>query len=226
MYYCDNETVHGVEYQTPPTPNPRNPILITDMTSNFFSKEIDVTKFGIIYAGSQKNYGIPGLIIVIVRNDLLKGDEELMGLPSEYSYKKQAKNPTSKPPVFSILFAREYLKYMKSIGGLKEIEKLTNAKSKLIYDLIDNSNGFYKNVVEKSSRSRLNIPCFIQNNDKALTETFKKEAHKRGIIQIAGHRSMGGLRFSIYNGMPMDGVLRLKNFMLEFQKKHQMKPKL
>ena len=226
MYYCDNETIHGVEYRKPPTPNPRNPLLMTDMTSNFFSKPIDVSKFGIIYAGSQKNYGIPGLTIMVVRNDLLKGDQELGSLPSEYSYKKQAKNPTSKPPVFAILFALEYMKYMKSIGGMKEIERQAIAKSQMLYDVIDNSGGFYRNLVEKSSRSRMNIPCIIQNNNKELTEKFKKEAAKRGMIQISGHRSVGGLRFSIYNGMPLDGVLRMKNFMLEFQQKYEMKPKL
>ena len=226
MYYCDNETIHGVEYHVPPTPNPANPLLITDMTSNFLSKPIDISKFGIIYAGSQKNYGIPGLTVMIVRDDLLKGDEEIGMLPSEYSYRKQANNRTSKPPVFALLFALEYFRYMKSIGGLKAIEKMALKKSKIIYDLIDNSNGFYRNLVEKSSRSRMNIPCLILNNNKELTNKFKKEAGQKGIIQISGHRSVGGLRFSIYNGMPLDGVLRLRDFMIEFQKKNQMKPKL
>ena len=196
------------------------------MTSNFFSKPIDVSKFGIIYAGSQKNYGIPGLTVMVVRNDLLKGDQELGMLPSEYSYKKQANHPTSKPPVFSLLFALEYFKYMKNVGGLKVIEKMAIEKSNLIYNLIDSSNGFYRNLIEKSSRSRMNIPCLILNNNKELTEKFKKEAAQKGIIQISGHRSVGGLRFSIYNGMPMDGVKRLRDFMLDFQKKNQMKPKL
>ena len=226
MYYCDNETIHGVEYHSPPVPNPYNPILITDMTSNFFSKPIDVSKFGIIYAGSQKNYGIPGLSIVIARKDLLDGSKELDGFPSEYSYRKQAYFPTSKPPVFALMFALEYLRYMKSLGGLSEIEKMAIKKSQIIYDFIDNSGGFYRNLIEKSSRSRMNIPCLILNNNKELSKKFIKEAEKEGIIQVAGHRSVGGLRFSIYNGMPMDGVLRLKNFMIEFQKKNQMRPKL
>jgi phosphoserine aminotransferase len=226
MYYCDNETIHGVEYRVPPTPNPYNPLLITDMTSNFFSKPVDVSKFALIYAGSQKNYGIPGLSIVIVRKDLLKGQQELSRFPSEYSYKKQALHPTSKPPVFSILFALEYLRYMKAIGGLSVIEEMAMKKSKIIYDLIDNSNGFYRNLVEKSSRSRMNIPCLILNNNKDLSKKFMQEAGKEGIIQVAGHRTVGGLRFSIYNGMPMDGVLRLKDFMMKFQKKNQMRQKL
>lgn len=226
MYYCDNETVHGVEYPTPPRPNPASPLLFADMTSNIFSKRLDFSKFAIVYAGSQKNYGVPGLTMMIVRDDLLKLDQEMENMPSEFSYRKQFMNQTSTPPVFALCFALEYFRYMKAKGGVSVFEKFSADKSKIIYDLIENSGGFYRNLIEPSSRSRMNIPCIILNDNKELTQKFIKGAEEAGLIQLGGHSTVGGLRFSIYNGMPMDGVLRLKDFMIKFQKENEMNVKL
>lgn len=226
MYYCDNETVHGVEYHTPPRPNPASPLLISDMTSNIFSKKLNFSDYAIVYAGSQKNFGVPGITIMMVREDLLKMGKEMENQPSEFSYRKQFTNRTSTPPVFAMLFALEYFRYMKAKGGISMFEKFSMEKSQILYDLIDNSGGFYRNLIEKSCRSRMNIPCIILNDNKELTQKFIKEAEEAGLIQLGGHSSTGGLRFSIYNGMPMDGIMRLKKFMIDFQKENEMKVKL
>lgn len=226
MYYCDNETVHGVEYPSPPSAGPFNQLLITDMTSNFLSRKFDVTKFGLIYAGSQKNFGVPGLTIVIIRNDLISGSEEIKDFPSEFSFRKQFLHKSAKLPTFALAFTREYLLFMKNKGGMEVIDQEAKDKSNVLYELIDNSGGFYRNLVEKAARSRMNVPCFILNDNKELTNLFKEEAGKNGLLQLGGHSSLGGLRFSIYNGMPMEGVQKLKAFMLEFQKKYGMRPRL
>lgn len=226
LYYCDNETIHGVEYFQPPQTGPYSPILLTDMTSNFFSKPVDVSKFGLIYAGAQKNYGPPGLSTIIIRKDLLDGKNELKKFPSVYSYSKACLQRESPLPVFSLLVVREYLIYMKKKGGLKVIYEESVEKSNLIYNLVDNSKGFYKNNVHQNCRSRMNIPFVIMNNDKNLTELFKKEALKKGIMQISGHKSIGGIRLSVYNGMPKEGVDLVVKFMKEFMAKYHMKPKL
>ena len=205
------------------------PELISDMTSNFLSRPIDVSKYGLIYAGSQKNYGPPGLTIVIVKNKLLAETSEMPGLPSQLSYrhilKSQAERHTV-PPTFALLFTYEFLKYMKDMGGLKAIDKIARAKSQKLYNVMNESNGFYKSTVDEEFRSRMNVPFLILNDDKELTKKFLKESGEQGLLQLKGHKSVGGLRASVYNGMPMEGVDRLCQFMRDFQKRYHMKPKL
>lgn len=226
IYYCDNETVYGVEYSQPPQLSTDIP-LVTDMTSNFLSKPIDVTKYGIIYAGSQKNYAPAGLCTVIIRKDLIDTNT-VEGTPSAFHYRNfvDGSKGYCMPPVFTLKFMNTYLKWMDSIGGIEEIAKLSEKKSQLIYRAIERSNGFYKSTVEKEARSRMNVPFIINNNDKKLTEQFLKETTKLGLLQLKGHRSVGGIRASLYNGMPIEGVKKLERFMNEFMKRNKNLPNL
>jgi phosphoserine aminotransferase len=225
VYYCDNETIHGVEYSQPPESFGID--LVTDMTSNFLTKPVDFTKFGIVYSGAQKNWGPAGLAIVIIRNDLLN-KKGLPYKPKSMDYSYLAKTDSSEIPVpaFALVVARETIKWIMANGGLTRMNELSVQKSQILYDTIDQSNGFYVNSVKKDSRSRVNIICKLQGNDKVLTDLFVNEAQKHGLLQVAGHQSVGGLRFSVYNGMPLDGILRLQQFMKDFQANHQNKPKL
>jgi phosphoserine aminotransferase len=178
IYYCDNETVYGVEYSEPPQLSKEIP-LITDMTSNFLSKPIDVSKYGIIYAGSQKNYAPAGLCTVIIRKDLIntKCSDKT---PSVFHYRNfvDGSRGYCMPPIFALKFMNTYLKWMVSIGGIDAISELSRRKSQLIYKAIERSNGFYKSTVEKEARSRMNIPFIVNNNDKKLTEQILKETAK------------------------------------------------
>ena len=225
FYYCDNETVHGVEFAHPP--NNFGLDLVTDMTSNFMSKPIDFTKFGIVYAGAQKNWGPAGLCTVIIRNDLLK-KKGMDTAPSSFKYSKYAETDSfySLPPIFSLYTSRNNLRWITKNGGVEAMDEFSKKKSQLLYDCIDNSNGFYINKVAKDSRSRMNVIFIILNDDKDLSKAFVSESEKEGLIQLAGHRSVGGLRASIYNGMPMEGVVKLRDFMEKFRQKYQNRAKL
>lgn len=226
---CDNETIHGVEFPGVPTRGPYMPELVSDMTSNFLSRPIDVSKYGIIYAGSQKNYGPPGLAIVIIKDALLAKSSEMPGFPSQLSYKHLLNSKTQRssvPSVFALLFTFEFLKFMKAMGGLRGIDKLARAKSQKLYNVMAQSSGFYKSTVDEEFRSRMNIPFLILKDDKELTKKFLRESTEQGLLQLKGHSSVGGLRASVYNGMPMEGVEKLCQFMRDFQKKYHMSPRL
>lgn len=225
LYYCDNETVHGIEFPQPP--DSFGLPLATDMTSNFLTRPVDFSKFGVVYSGAQKNWGPAGLVIAIVRNDLLER-KGLADKPFVMDYKAELKtNAEGKNiPIFALALARNTLKWIQRNGGLQSMDRLAKAKAKLIYDVIDASNGFYVNKVRREHRSRVNIVCQLCGNDETLTKLFIKEAAKSGLVQLGGHKSVGGLRFSIYNGMPVDGVERLRAFMIDFQKSHENRPKL
>lgn len=225
LYYCDNETVHGIEFSSPP--ESFGLPLITDMTSNFLTKPVDFNKFAIVYSGAQKNWGPAGLAVVIIRNDLIDKNG-LLQTPKLMKYYDLLKNEESSShlPVFALFVARNSLKWILANGGVNKMNELCLQKAKIIYDTIDNSNGFYVNHIQKDSRSRVNLVCTIRGNEKSTYKLFGKEAEKNGILQVLGHPSVGGLRFSIYNGMPMDGVLRLQKFMIEFQKSNQNRQKL
>ena len=226
IYYCDNETVYGVEYTEPPQLSKDIP-LVTDMTSNFLSKPIDIAKYGIIYAGSQKNYAPAGLCTVIIRKDLIdvKCSDRT---PSAFHYRNYVDGSKGycMPPIFALKFMNSYLKWMVSIGGIEAIAKLSTQKSQLIYKAIERSNGFYKSTVSPEARSRMNVPFIVKDNDKKLTEQFLKETTKMGLLQLKGHRSVGGIRASLYNGMPIEGVKKLERFMNEFMKKNSNAPSL
>ena len=215
VHICTNETIGGVEIFE--TPNTGNVPLVADMSSHILSRPIDVSKYGLIYAGSQKNIGPAGLAIVIVREDLI--GETIAGTPSMYDYKIHADNESmyNTPPTFAIYVAGLVFKMLKAKGGLAAMEKTNIHKSALVYDYLD-STSFYNCPTAKENRSRMNIPFTLAN--EALDEDFLKEAKNRGLLQLKGHRSVGGMRASIYNAMPVEGVQTLVDFMKAFEKSH------
>ncbi|MGB8857418.1 MAG: 3-phosphoserine/phosphohydroxythreonine transaminase, partial [Burkholderiales bacterium] len=200
VHICSNETIGGVEYQW--TPDTGSVPLVADMSSNIMSRPLDVTKYGLIYAGAQKNIGPAGLTIVIVREDLI-GDA-LPITPSAFDFKTVAENDSmyNTPPTFAIYVAGLVFEWLLEQGGLAAIEQKNIAKAKLLYDLINNSR-LYKNPVEKADRSRMNV--VFRAADDAMDAAFVKGAEARGLLQLKGHRSVGGMRASIYNAMPLEG---------------------
>ena len=215
VHYCSNETIGGVEYHTAPAHG--DVPLVADASSHFLSRPVDVSKFGVIYAGAQKNVGPAGLTIAIVRDDLI--GQAAKGTPSVMDYKAQADADSmlNTPPSYSIYIAGLVFKWLKALGGLAEIERRNIAKAKLLYDYLDTT-GFYRNPVAKEDRSRMNVPFTLP--DAKLDEPFLKGAAARGMVQLKGHRSVGGMRASIYNAMPLEGVQRLVEYMREFEKQH------
>src|SRR3954463_11728569 len=214
VHYCSNETIGGVEFfETPKAEIP----LVADASSHFLSRPVDVSKFALIYAGAQKNAGPAGLTFVIVRDDLIGQAQK--GTPSVMDYKLQAEADSmlNTCPTYSIYIAGLVFKWLKGIGGLKKIEEINVAKSKLLYDYLDQS-AFFHNPVAKEDRSRMNVPFTLK--DSKLDEEFLKGASKRGMVQLKGHRSVGGMRASIYNAMPIDGIRALVEYMKEFEAKH------
>ena len=215
VHYTSNETIGGVEIFE--TPNTGNVPLVADMSSHILSRPIDVCKYALIYAGSQKNIGPAGLAIVIVREDLI--GETIAGTPSMYDYKIHADNESmyNTPPTFAIYVAGLVFKMLKAKGGLVAMERTNILKASLLYDYLDSTN-FYNCPTAKENRSRMNIPFTLAN--EALDEGFLKEAKNRGLLQLKGHRSVGGMRASIYNAMPVEGVQTLVDFMKAFEKSH------
>ena len=190
--------------------------LVADMSSNILSRPVDVFRYGLIYAGAQKNIGPAGLTIVIVRDDLL--GKALPITPSAFDYKQQAENDSmlNTPPTYGVYIAGLVFQWLKRQGGLAEIEKRNIAKANLLYDFLDGS-GFFISPVEKRDRSRMNIPFKLK--DEKLDGEFLKGAEARGMVQLKGHRSVGGMRASIYNAMPLQGVQLLVDYMKEFEAK-------
>lgn len=219
VYYCANETIHGVEF--PFIPETNGVPIVADMSSNVLSKEIDVSKFGIIYAGAQKNIGCAGVTVVIVREDLI--GSALPECPSILDYKVQSGNNSlyNTPPTYSIYMMGLVFEWMKEQGGVVEIERRNTEKSKSIYDLIDNSNDFYSAPVAPSARSRMNVAMRIKGGDEALEKKFIAEAAEQGMMELKGHRSVGGVRVSLYNAITVEEVSILVTFMLDFQENNQ-----
>ena len=215
VHYCSNETIGGVEFHW--VPDAGGVPLVADASSHILSRPLDVSKFGLIYAGAQKNIGPAGLTIVIVREDLLGYARK--GTPSVLDYKLQADagSMLNTPATYAIYMAGLVFKWLKQLGGLAEMEKRNIAKAKLIYDLLDASR-FYASPVAKEDRSRMNIPFTLA--DEKLDAVFLKGAEERGMIQLKGHRIVGGMRASIYNAMPIEGVRALAGYMQEFEKRH------
>jgi len=216
LHYTPNETIGGVEFNW--VPDTGAVPLVADMSSNILSRPIDVSKYGLIYAGAQKNVGPAGLTIVIVREDLI--GQVLAGTPTMLDYKTHADNDSmyNTPPTYGIYIAGLVFQLLKRKGGIAGMEKTNIAKANMVYGAIDASNGFYHCPVATSDRSRMNIPFTLK--DAALDGDFLKQADARGLLQLKGHRSVGGMRASIYNAMPLDGVQALVNFMNEFAKLH------
>ena len=215
LHYCSNETIGGVEAHW--IPQAGNIPLVADASSHILSRPLDVSKFGLIYAGAQKNIGPAGLTIVIVRDDLT--GKAAKGTPSVMDYKQQAAADSmlNTPATYAIYVAGLVFKWLKQLGGLAEIEKRNVAKAKLLYDYLDQSS-FYKNSVNPKDRSRMNVPFTLK--DAALDDPFLKGAEKLGMVQLKGHRSVGGMRASIYNAMPIEGVRALVAYMKEFEAKN------
>lgn len=218
FYFCENETVHGVEindfpYHKIPTGMP----LVCDMSSNFCTRPIDWSKFGVVYAGAQKNLGPAGATVLIVREDLIGWEMDFT--PTVCSWKTYLKAPQTyhnTPATWPIYVIGLNLKYMKK-KGLAKIQEEAEARAKLLYDTFESSGGYYSSPVTKKFRSRVNIPFRICKNEK-LEKKFTAEATARGLIDLGGHRSVGGCRASCYNAMPIEGVRALTDFMLEFQR--------
>ena len=215
VHYCSNETIGGVEFHT--VPSHGNAPLVADASSHFLSRPIDVARFGLIYAGAQKNAGPAGLTLVIVRDDLI--GQVAKGTPSVMDYKLQAEADSmlNTCPTYSIYVAGLVFKWLKQQGGLASIEQKNIQKAKLLYDYLDSSQ-FFKSVVVKEDRSRMNVPFKLAN--EALDGEFLKGAEKQGMVQLKGHRSVGGMRASIYNAMPIEGVQQLVSYMKDFEKKN------
>jgi len=219
VYYCQNETIHGVELTG--APDTKGVPLVCDMSSNFLSRPVDVSKYGVIFAGAQKNAGPAGVTIVIVREDLL--GQSLPCTPLMLDWKLQADNQSlyNTPPTFSIYIAGLVFEWiLNEVGGLEKMELLNIAKSQKLYGVIDSSQGFYSAVVEPLYRSRMNVPFRIKGGNEKLEKEFLSEATKSGLLELKGHRSIGGLRASIYNAMPMEGVVALTTFMEVFMVKN------
>lgn len=215
VHYTSNETIGGLEMFW--TPDTGKVPLVVDMSSHILSRPVDVSKFGLIYAGAQKNIGPAGLTIVIVREDLI--GQTLPGTPTMLDYKIHADNDSmyNTPPTYGIYIAGLVFKWLKAQGGLAAIEKRNIEKAALLYDYLDSSD-FYNSPIAEENRSRMNIPFTLK--DSALDADFLKQAQARGLLQLKGHRLLGGMRASIYNAMPIEGVQALLAFMQEFERSH------
>jgi len=215
VHVCTNETIGGMEFHW--TPDTGRVPLVADMSSHILSRPFDVSRFGLIYAGAQKNIGPAGLVVVIVREDLLGG--ALPGTPNVLNYKLMAENDSmlNTPPTFSVYLAGLTFKWLLERGGLAAIGKVNARKAKMLYDYLD-AQDFYSNPIEKQDRSLMNVPFRLR--DDSLDARFLAQAEARGLSQLKGHRSVGGMRASIYNAMPLEGVEALVEFLEEFAKKN------
>jgi phosphoserine aminotransferase len=225
VFICDNETIHGVEFNQEFYDLFGNVPLVADCSSNLFTRQIDVSKFGLIFAGAQKNFGPAGVTLVIVREDLL--GHQLAECPTIFDYKIQAGNNSlfQTPPTFGIYMCGLVFEWLKRHGGMEQITKVNQTKASLVYDTIDNSNGFFFSPVNKSSRSRTTIPFRICDAngkpDEKLEKEFMQEGEKRHLRELKGHRSVGGIRAAIFNALSLEEVQTLVDYMREFQQKHQ-----
>ncbi|CAM8352948.1 MULTISPECIES: 3-phosphoserine/phosphohydroxythreonine transaminase [Candidatus Methylopumilus] len=215
IHFCSNETIHGVEYFD--LPSVKTIPVVVDMSSHILSRPVDISQFGVIYAGAQKNIGPAGLTIVIVRDDLLEVASPLT--PSVFNWKTQAENQSmiNTPTTYSIYMAGLVFEWLIELGGLAAIEKQNIKKAELLYNYIDSSD-FYSNPIDIKNRSRMNVPFRIQNED--LHASFVTGAENLGMIGLKGHRLVGGIRASIYNAMPIEGVQALVDYMKDFEKSH------
>lgn len=213
VYICHNNTIYGTTYHT--LPDTKEKILVADMSSDILSQPIDVTQYGLIFAGVQKNIGPAGTVIVIIREDLIT-DDVLNGTPTMLKYKIHSDNNSlyNTPPAYGIYICGKVFKHLKKLGGLEVMKVRNEEKAKILYDYLDSSKLFNGTVV-KEDRSLMNVP-FITGN-KELDDKFIKEAKKVGIENIRGHRTVGGMRASIYNAMPIEGVEELIAFMKDFE---------
>jgi phosphoserine aminotransferase len=217
VHLTSNETIGGIQWSK--FPDTGSTPLIADMSSDIFSRRIDVSKFGLIYAGAQKNIGPAGVTLVIMRNDLIETSAD--GLTTMLSYKTHAKEKSlyNTPPCFAIYIIKLVMDWIESNGGLAGIEKINNEKAKTVYDTIDNSNGYYKGTAALKDRSKMNVTFRLPSEE--LEEKFVNDAKKAGFIGLKGHRSVGGCRASLYNAMSLAGVNELTKFMEKFARENK-----
>jgi len=218
VHYTANETVNGVEFKF--VPDAKGKLLVCDVSSNFMTQAIDWEKHACVYAGAQKNVGPSGNTVVIVREDLLGA--ALPTCPTAMDWKVQADGGSmyNTPACYPIYVMGLMLKYMKSQGGIAHFDKLAAQRSTMLYELIENSGGFYKAPVDASCRSRVNVPFVIKGDDADLTKKFLAGAEVENLAALAGHRSVGGCRASLYNSLPIEGVAKLCVYMKRFQAAH------
>ena len=216
VYICENNTIYGTKFWT--LPNTKGKLLVADQSSCFLSEPVDVSKYGLIFAGAQKNVGPAGTVIVIIREDLITEDV-LEGTPTMLRYKihADAKSLYNTPPTYGIYMCGKVFKWLKAKGGLEEMKKINEEKAKILYDFLDESK-LFKGTVVKKDRSIMNVP-FITGNEE-LDALFVKESKAAGLENLKGHRTVGGMRASIYNAMPKAGVEKMVEFMADFEKKH------
>ncbi len=216
VYICENNTIYGTKYKT--LPNTKGKTLVSDVSSCFLSEPVDVTKYGLIYGGVQKNIGPAGVVIVIIREDLITEDV-LPGTPTMLRYKTHADAGSlyNTPPAYGIYICGKVFKWLKARGGLAVMKEYNEKKAKILYDFLDGSR-LFKGTVRKEDRSLMNVP-FV-TGDAELDAGFVKEAKAAGFENLKGHRTVGGMRASIYNAMPIEGVEALAAFMRDFEAKH------
>ncbi|WP_024348269.1 3-phosphoserine/phosphohydroxythreonine transaminase [Lacrimispora indolis] len=216
VYICENNTIYGTKFKT--LPNTKGKTLVADLSSCFLSEPVDVSKYGLIFAGAQKNVGPAGVVIAIIREDLITEDV-LPGTPTMLRYKTHAneKSLYNTPPAYGIYICGKVFQWLKKRGGLEAMKEFNEKKAALLYDYLDQSQMFTGTVV-KEDRSLMNVP-FVTGNEE-LDALFVKESKAAGFENLKGHRSVGGMRASIYNAMPMEGVEKLVSFMKDFEEKH------
>jgi len=216
VYICENNTIYGTKFKT--LPNTKGVELVADQSSCFLSEPVDITKYGMIHAGVQKNVGPAGVQVVIIREDLIS-DEVLAGTPTMMKFKTHSDNDSlyNTPPCYGIYICGKVFKWLLKNGGLSAMKELNEKKAKILYDFLDESKMF-KGTVRKEDRSLMNVPFVTGNAD--LDAEFVKAATEAGFVNLKGHRSVGGMRASIYNAMPIEGVEKLVAFMKDFEAKH------
>lgn len=214
VYICENNTIYGTKFKE--LPNTKGKLLVSDVSSCFLSEPVDVSKYGVIYGGVQKNIGPAGVVIVIIREDLISEDV-LPGTPTMLTYKIHADNNSmyNTPPAYGIYICGKVFKWLKRQGGLEAMKAYNEKKAAILYDFLDRSKMF-KGTVEKKDRSLMNVP-FVTDSEE-LNAKFIQEAAQAGFVNLKGHRTVGGMRASIYNAMPIEGVEKLVEFMEEFER--------
>lgn len=217
LYFTSNETIHGVEFDQEPE-TPAGVPLFVDTSSDFISRPMDVSKYGLIYAGAQKNAGPAGVVVTIIRDDLLERVPANLPAMLDYNVQVAGGSMHNTPPCFSIYMVGLVFKWAINLGGLPEIQRRNEAKANVVYNAIDESGGFYKGHAEINSRSKMNITFRLPTEE--LENTFASEAKKLNMIGLKGHRSVGGMRASVYNALPLESAEALASFMKEFQRKH------
>jgi phosphoserine aminotransferase len=217
VHLCHNETIHGVEFKSEPA-LPSGVELVSDMSSDFLSQPVDVSKYAMIYAGAQKNAGPAGVVVAIIRDDMLARVPEKLPVMLDYKVMAESGSLHNTPPCFAIYMVGLVLKWIKDLGGLTGMQKINEEKAGLVYNVIDQSGGFYRGHAQKESRSIMNVPFRMPTEE--LEDQFIKEAKKADLIGIKGHRSVGGLRASLYNALPKQSAQALADFMVEFQRKN------